>query len=480
MMTKVVKSRTRGWRRRWCRWELAALVIWGATHSTGLLAQELPLPRHPDREAPAPERTLPRAAQPGRGEESVYNAFRSDDSLPIPRRPSRDLGPPGDAAGDGAAEDEDAAPPGLTNFLPHEAGGITAEYIYTGEVFSNTRGGISTRGATSYRGNLDLVLNFDTAAMGWWEGGRLFLYGQNDHGRPLSESYVGDWQYFSNIDSSPRPDLTQISECWYQHNFLDNQLWFKIGKQDANANFAYVDLGGDFINSSFGLIPTVPLPTFPNQGLGLASFAQFNEQVQLAGGIYDGAPEGGQWGFNTLGANGYFAIMQLEIKSQWGRDEQLPQTIRVGAWQHSGHWAEITLDPDPRLFNQNYGVYASIDQMVWKEDDQDEQGLGVFGQFGWAPGNRNPVQEYYGAGITYRGWFNCRDKDLMGIGMANVHFGAQTEEVEGRTFETAIEYFYKYYVNDYMTLQPDMQYIVNPGGLYRDALVAGMRFEVVF
>lgn len=464
-------------------WLRADWTIWLAMSLGGVqLAHaepQLPIPAHPGRQEPQPATTLPRPAQPDRGDGGSPSSLRTTSRLPIPGRPSRDLGPPGESEG---GDDEDSAPPGLTNFLPHEVGGITAEYIYTGEVFSNARGGLSTKQATSYRGLLDVVLNFDTAKMGWWEGGRFFVYGQTTQGRPLSEEFVGDWQYFSNIDSSPRPYMTQVSEYWWQQNFLEDTFYFKLGKQDANANFAFVDLGGDFINSSFGLIPTIPLPTYPNPGLGLSVFAQLNENVLLAGGVFDGAPEGGQWGFNTLGTNGYLSMVQLDIKSQWGAEGQLPQTIRLGAWQHSGDWDEITVDPEPRVFSQNYGFYASIDQMLWKESDEegDEQGFGAFGQFGWAPGNRNPVQEYYGAGILYRGLIHGRDKDLIGLGMANILFGAAEREVEGRTYETAIEVFYKHYVNDYMTIQPDFQYIVNPSGVYRDAVVPGMRFEVVF
>ncbi|HTN77951.1 MAG TPA: carbohydrate porin, partial [Pirellulaceae bacterium] len=298
----------------------------------------------------------------------------------------------------------------------------------------------------------------------------------------LSQDFVGDYQLFSNLDSTPYSDLTQVSEYWYQQNLYDNQLWFKIGRQDANANFALVDLGGDFVNSSFGLIPTVLLPTFPSPALGTAGFWEINENVQLGGGVYDGAPAGVQSGFNTLGEFGYMSLVQLQIKSQFGVEGQLPSTVRLGAWQHSNQWDEITTSDDPRVFSQNYGIWASFDQLLWKETDEegDEQGLGAFGQFGWAPGNRNPVQEYYGAGLVYRGLLPERNRDLVGLGMANVLFSPEQRAVGGETFETAIEFFYKWYVGDYISLQPDFQYIVNPGGVHRDAVVPGMRFEVVF
>jgi len=43
----------------------------------------------------------------------------------------------------------------------------------------------------------------------------------------------------------------------------------------------------------------------------------------------------------------------------------------------------------------------------------------------------------------------------------------------------AIELFYKAQLTPYIMVQPDLQYIVNPGGENRDAFVGGLRFEVL-
>ncbi len=453
-------------------------------------AQEplLPLPTHPDRQEIDPQRTLPVPAHPSR-EVHAAAQMRTQPGLPRPGNPSRGLGPPGgsepEAATEGDASSEEGeeapGPAGLFPFLPHGNEALKGEYIYTGEFFTKARGGLNPAGASSYRSNLDVVLTADTELLGWWNNGRFFIYGQDLHGPTLTENSVGDYQFYSNLDSTPRRDLTQISEYWYQHYFVDDLVWIKIGKQDAGADFAYCDLGGDFINSSFGLIPTVLVPTFPNPGLGIALFAQLTDEMLLAGGVYDGAPQGNQWGFNTLGKFGAFSILQLTVATQWGSEDQLPQTVRLGTWQHSGDWEEIVAAGPPRTFNQNYGIYASVDQLLWKEpgEEGDEQGLGAFLQFGWAPGNRNAVQEYYGGGLTYRGWLEGRERDLVGLGVAHVLFSPQQRSATGQTYETAIELFYKVLLGDFVSLQPDLQFIANPGGEFQDALLLGIRFEMV-
>ena len=88
--------------------------------------------------------------------------------------------------------------------------GVCLKPVYYGEVFTNTRGGISTRRATQYEALLDLRLNLDFAKMQLPPLGRFFLLGQNTHGRGLTENFVGDTQVLSNIDSFD--NIMQVSE----------------------------------------------------------------------------------------------------------------------------------------------------------------------------------------------------------------------------------------------------------------------------
>ncbi|BBO31620.1 carbohydrate porin [Lacipirellula parvula] len=449
----------------------------------------------PEQASVAPRETNSRAAEPMRRTADVVHrdpsAQSPADSITHPE--SRDLSalsePPAtereeEKEEEAVANDEpgDEALDGLLGpFLVREYGGVTGEYIYTGEVFMNARGGIATAHSPHYRGNLDLVVQIDTAKQQFWDGGRFFIYGQSTHGKSISEDYVGDYQLLSNFDPWPKTEIAQVSEYWYRQDFGDGNLGFKAGKQDANADFAFADLGGDFINSSFGQIPTVPLPTFPNPGLGLACFCHLHEHALISGGIYDGLPDGGQWGFSGLGDNGCFSITQLELRQPEEFGNGLPGTIRLGFWYHSGNPEEIVADPHPRLLGDNYGAWATVDKMLINEtgEDGDEQGLGAFAQFGWAPQDRNQVDQHYAGGILYRGPIDGRDLDVVGLGVTNVLYGTPSRRIFGTTYETATEVFYKAYLTDFTALQFDLQYITNPGGVYPDSIAPGVRFEVV-
>ena len=102
-----------------------------------------------------------------------------------------------------------------------------------------------------------------------------------------------------------------------------------------------------------------------------------------------------------------------------------------------------------------------------------------------APSNRNLITEYYGGGLVYKGLLPNRDEDYLGVGVANAiltpgskQIALANGEFQGRQ-ETAVELFYKYRVSPYFVLQPDLQFISQPSGRFDDALLPGLRFEVV-
>ena len=86
---------------------------------------------------------------------------------------------------------------------------------------------------------------------------------------------------------------------------------------------------------------------------------------------------------------------------------------------------------------------------------------------------RTTIGDSFAAGLVYTGLLPRRDRDVLGAGVV------WAELFQGGTNrETAIEIFYKAAITDRVSLQPDLQYIVTPSGLHRDALVAGVRFQV--
>ena len=164
------------------------------------------------------------------------------------------------------SEEEPESEPGLFGSALHGKDWLKLEYLYTGEVFTNTRGGISTQNATKYLGLFNLAITGDLDKLRAFPGGTVFLLGEDSQGQGLTQDYVGDEQVLSNID--PFRPYTQVSEFWWQRNVFDDFLLVRLGKQDANTEFAVVDVAGDFVNSSFGLHYNIPHAHLASSGNG--------------------------------------------------------------------------------------------------------------------------------------------------------------------------------------------------------------------
>jgi porin len=359
-----------------------------------------------------------------------------------------------------------------------EEKGINFEVTYYSEPFFKTHGGLNNHSKLKYLGLVDYSLTLDTEKLGLWKGGTLFVLGQNVHGHALSEQQIGDIQTISSIDA---PNLTQLAEYWYEHEFIPDRLKVKIGKQDANADFAIFDVCESYINSSFTLNPTIPMPTYPEPTLGAALFARPYKGLILRAGIFDGKENNGQFGFKSAFDNpgGSFIVAEPAIEHFY---KNYPGKYIFGFWYHTGNLEEISHIHRRKLFSSHHGFYTGFSQMVFKENkiEDDTQGLTLHAQFGWAPSNRSEISRQYTAGLAYQGLIPHRNDDIAGIGFALADLSDRFIKIDGRTAETALELFYKFQVTPFLSIQPDLQYIFNPDGNLKNSLAIGVRTILTF
>ncbi len=359
-----------------------------------------------------------------------------------------------------------------------EENGLSFDLVYTAEGFWNTRGGIRTRDAGAYRGDVSLFLMLDTEVAGLWKNGAFFLHLQHQHGNGISEDYVGDFQVLSNMDAD---DFQQVSEIWYRHAFLEDRLRMKLGKQDANEDFAGVDYGAEFINSSAGFSPTIPLVTYPDPGWGLVVGLEPVRWFSVNTGVYEGRPDGGRSVGDTLD-NLFGPMVMLEPALHYTMAGRAGH-FRAGGWWNGDRFDRLDNDnPAPGTVGESYGFYLSWDQTLWRlelEEKEDDRGIGIFGQYGWAPEDRSEAEHYLGGGLQWTGPIPTREQDVVGVGVFHVKFSDEADF--DKQAETAVELFYKAQLCGFLSVKPDVQYIVDPGGSSNpDALAVGARLEISF
>jgi porin len=443
--------------------------------------------------------TLP-AARAQAAEPDLRLAMMPHGGGPVgPRAPplGDDPGDPDDAVrtSGAPADHPPGGPPGEVWHVFRRAvhggsGPISADYDYYGEVFSNTRGGVSTTGATGYDGLFDLTLKADLQKTAFPLGGALLLLAEEHHGGFNIQSDIGELQHLSNIIAT---DFMRVSEYWWDRQLGGGMLQIRLGKQDANRLFSVVEMGSLFVRASFQYPAVIPIPSYPDQAMGAAVNLNPGERLSLGAGVWDGRPFGGNWGFSGSGVT--FSIYEARLRYRlFGR---LPGDCNAGLWYNSDRFNAVATGSEA-VFAGNYGPYVNAEQWLWlerheKEDKSesdegakpgltdpagqaaDQQGLGVFCQYFRAPADRNEAHQYVGGGLVYRGLLPGRDQDIIAAGAGHLIFSPY---LPARKPETAVELFYKAQVKRGLSLQPDVQIITRPGGVYPDALVVGMRFEM--
>jgi porin len=369
---------------------------------------------------------------------------------------------------------------GLRDSLENK--GISFETIYTAEYWANTQGGMKCD--RTFLSNLDLTMAVDTQKADLWENGTFFVYALHNSGtEKLTGEIIGDLQTVSNIEA---PRTMRLYELWYEHRFFDEKLSVLAGLHDFNSDFDVTEYGSLFINSSFGITPEIASNArpsiFPLAAPGVRVKWDSDNPWDFMLGVYDGDPgdpEISEHLPRSILASDQGAFIVGETAYHI---ETEPDSLKMGLWYNSGKFNDVIMagpNGDPEQKFNNYGGYVVIDKTIFPETE--EQGLGAFFQFGGAPRHLNEVDFYYGAGLNYTGLIPGRDHDQAGFAVAYALISRDLVDAGGRhDAEITFEWTYKARICDYFIIQPDIQYIRNPGAdvSLEDAVAAGIRVEL--
>ncbi len=367
-----------------------------------------------------------------------------------------------------------------------EEKGISLKPVYTVEYFAVTQGGLQRD--DTYLSNLDLILTIDTTPLGLWDDGTFLVHIlDNAGGKKLTGAIVGDTQGVSNIEA---PRITRVYQLWYEHRWLEKKLSVLAGIHDFNSEFNVTDYGLLFINSSFGIGHEISKGSrssiFPLAAPALRVKILPTDEWQVLFAAYDGDPGDPNVGrhfprsdFDHEG--GVFLVCE---QGYFFDPEGLPGFFKLGVWHNTGQFNDVVRQDEGGQaikHDGDTGGYLVVDKMLYRE--KEDEGLGFFLQFGSNSKDVNEVNTYVGAGIHYRGLIPGRDQDEAGIAVAHaiVNEDLVNASSGGRDdFETAIEATYKAQITDEINIQPDIQYVVNPGAAtnVEDAWVFGMRFKM--
>lgn len=289
---------------------------------------------------------------------------------------------------------------------------------YTGDFWSNTDGG--TRTGSAYLSDAGLEIETDSSALFGVTNATAFAYPLWNNSNTLSDRYVGDAQVVSNIDAG---QAVRIYELWYEQH-LNEDVSLRFGPYDLNSEFDAIVTAGLFINSShgigadFGQSGRAGPSIFPVTSLAARFEMAINDQSRLRYAMLDGVP----------GDPNDPSKSKIDLGGGDG--------VRIHGFLRCG------------IANDDLNVFAG----------------------------------YFGAGAVATGLFSSRPDDQLSLALASARTGLAFDRAVGGadSQETSIELSYSTQVMRWLRVQPDLQYIINPGvdPLLKYAWVIGLRFEV--
>jgi carbohydrate-selective porin OprB len=344
--------------------------------------------------------------------------------------------------------------------------GVVFGFSYKSEIFGSLLRDRNQEHDVVLLGSGMSTLDLDLSKLKIYRG-HVSVGAQSLQGTGLNESPMDAVQLSSNLDASR---YTKLMEAWYGDSYLQDRLNFKVGRLFADGDFGTIENGADFLNASYGVLPTSPMPTYPDPALGFAASGTPASWLSFGVGVYRGNI---LYPLEEDGAErhkGVFTLSEARFKPQTKGALQ-NSAFRVGAWQQSnGTWMSDAVAGDTPV--RNYGVYLGGDYRFGKHSEEENK-LAVFARWGWAPSDRNEISNYRTAGITYPGLNPLRQQDVVGLGVTQITLP------EGER-ETVCELFYKLQLSKQIMIQPDVQWANNPSGTGGNTAVAGMRVEFNF
>jgi porin len=382
--------------------------------------------------------------------------------------------------------------------------GITFDAQYAAEVWGNATGGESS--GTVYTGLMTLQTNVDLQKLVGWQGASVSTRWYWLSGHDISAEHVGNIFTVSTIAGFP---TVRSNELWFQQNFLSDRISIRVGQLGADSEFDLSTYSLVFLNGTFSWSPCLSTnipnggPAYPMAAPGIRLALTPLNWLTYQGAVFQGnvfAQNVNRYGFrwDLNASDGYFSIHELISRTNQGSGASgLPGEFRIGGW--------FDTVPDPNANSTqpwNYGFYFVADQMLYRVPQPvsppavgnnskqtavpspTDKGLGIFTHIGLAPRNSSVINFYFDGGLNYKGLIPTRDHDVLGVAFAYGHLSTNAQGNDGSSnpgYEIVLEATYQMELTPWLSLQPDVQYVIHPSGTdIANALLLGAQATVSF
>ncbi|MBL7158690.1 MAG: carbohydrate porin [Candidatus Omnitrophica bacterium] len=392
--------------------------------------------------------------------------------------------------------------------------GIDFKSSYVFDVLGNPVGGNFQGMRYNHSMGLDINVDFEKAC--GFKGSQFHVSGLWRAGRNLSSQVIGNELVVSSIYGHQQFRFYNLT---WEQMFLEDKFSIKFGRMAAQDDFIVSPLYWFFVTNAIDGMPiNIPknfnFTVYPEATWGARVKLEIAPEFSSMTGIYNGNPHLGKDKYHGLDfglrlSKGIFFMQEFNLTPKIKTNycpEGLPGRVSVGGYWHTATYFDLYADDNGASFAYtgnsarkrigNYGFYAHIEQMLFKEPSVEgapEQGFIPFIAPNWAPGNINKYPFFVDGGFVWTGPIPGRDYDAAGIGVSYMAWSkdlTSTQEFQSDSgmsihpgkYEMSVDFTYSAQITKWLFIQPDIQWIINPGGSPKipDALVVGSRFKIIF
>ncbi|MDH4470936.1 MAG: carbohydrate porin [Verrucomicrobiae bacterium] len=402
--------------------------------------------------------------------------------------------------------------------------GIEFSTTYTSDIAGNPVGGRIPGGFT-YADNFTFACLVETEKLFGWHGGFLRISTLQRDGLSLSQKNIGSFYRVQQLADGYTFKWYELS---YQQDFLKDRWSFKLGRLGINNDFDVSPLYWLYMNHAIdgttrGFAIDGKLPTYPNAVWGSRLKVNLTSSTALRLGIYQmTTPSLNGLNWNFYPSNGTLLLGQYSWSPEFCKPTSLsekPQTPSLnpstsgkkevseksfqkpvdvsklkgleGHYWMGGYYSswEYRQLNTPQNAPNSFGLYWHADQTVYRPNPISDAGLILWSSYTLCPQENISIVTFQAnAGAIYTGLIPGRVNDSLIFGSAYGDFsnslaGTPSSVKNGTpTYELIYELAYRVNFTKFFYFQPDLQWIINPGGTGHipNALVLGAQMGVIF
>ncbi|EJM31552.1 carbohydrate porin [Pseudomonas sp. GM25] len=396
--------------------------------------------------------------------------------------------------------------------------GIDIKMDYVGEVGGNLHGGFNDDKTARYADQFGLGVALDLQKLWGWDNTQAKVQFTNRNGYNISNDRVGDPRagtLSSSQEVYGRGHMVRLTQLWIKHQFFDNKLDIKAGYFGEGEDFntfpcEFQNLA--FCGSQVGNWATNIWYNWPVSQAAIRVKYNINDELYAQIGAYNQNPsqlEHGN-GFKLSGSGTKGTVLPVELV--WlPNPNGLPGEYRVGYYKSTADADDVREDVNGfdaattgdayRTHSSKHGYWFVAQQQLTSHNGDKSRGLNIAANATFHDKDTNFIDNYQSVMFVYKGPFDARPKDDVGIGAARIHVNNDVKKnaellnvANGvsdydnpvfspiRETEYNYEINYGFHVTNWLTVRPNLQYITHPGGVDEvdNALVAGLKIQSTF